>query len=437
VSHAEALRAIAQRIGARRDELARTIVDQLRVDIVSYRLVEGEPEFDDALQYTRAGIEALVSGLMGGESIPQELMRETRQVARQLASYGVSLSAVQHAGRVWGATVWEAVLGAARVDQPEEREAALEIGSRIWRQVDVLSTTAAHAYLDEVTDRGLVGSELMHTLLAGRGETEFADRLARSLHLRLGESHAVVLVRGEGIPIEEAPERPLATRVALDQIVGAARDRLRPAAGSLLLGLRLGDLVALYPVAGPDEMRRVRRDAALLARAINVDVSIGMSGWHPGLEGIALGYAEAREAVEIAAGAGIRGRAVAFDDVLVDHMLRSSAHAHRMLDAVLRPLLEYDRIHQAELLDTLRAYLAADANLTRSARLLTVHPNTVVYRLRRIRHLTGRDPRAAEELLVLFLALKLMELKAPDEEAPTEAGRLEPGPRAAHDGHRA
>ena len=411
MSDAEALRGLAQRIAVRREELARAIVEQFRIDIVSPRLVEGEPEFDDAVRFARANVDSLLSGLTNGEPISQALLRDTRQWARQLVSQGVSLSAVQHGGRLWGAAVWDAVLDAARAGPAEDREAALEIGSLIWRHVDVISTAAAHAYLDEVTDRGLLGSELLHTLLAGRGETEFAHRLARSLHLRLGESHAVVLVRGDGVPIEEAPERPLATRVALDHIVEAARTRLRPAAGSLLVGIRLGDLVALYPLSGPDDLHRVRRDCEELAGSLQVEVSIGMSGWHPGLAGIALGYAEAREAVEIAAGTGIRGRAIALEDVLVDHMLRSSPHAQRMLDAVLGPLLEYDRLHHAELAETLQAYLAADTNLTKTARLLTVHPNTVVYRLQRIRQLTGRDPRVMDELLILFLALKLTELR--------------------------
>jgi sugar diacid utilization regulator len=410
VSGSKALRTVARRIAAREDELARTIVEQFRVDIVGNRFVEGEAEFDDVLRFTRANVESLLSALDGAEPISEALLQETRLLAQHLVSQGVSLSAVQHAGRVWGATVWEAVVAAARTDRSEEREAALEIGSQIWRHVDVISTTAAHAYIDEVTDRGLLGSELLHTLLAGRGETEFANRLARSLHVRLGESHAVVLVRGEGVPIEGVAERPLAARVALDHIVEATRHRLCPSAGSLLVGIRLGDVVALYPVSGPEELHRVRHDCGVLAGALRVDVSIGMSGWHPGLEGIALAYAEAREAVEIAAGTGVRGRAIALEDVVVDQMLRSSAHAQRILDGVLCPLLEYDRLHNVELADTLRAYLAADANLTRTAGLLMVHPNTVVYRLRRIRELTGRDPRVIDELMVLFLALKLGEL---------------------------
>jgi sugar diacid utilization regulator len=411
VSHLEGLRTVAERVAVREEELARTIVERIRHDIVGYNLVEGEPEFDEAMQYTSENIASLLSGLPGGETVTGPLLRDTRHMAQRLVSMGVSLSAIHHAGRVWGAAVWEAVLGAARVDHPEEREAALEMGSAIWRHVDVISTTAALAYLDEITDRGMLARELMDTLLSGRGDTEFSYRMANSLHLRLGERHVVVLIRGDGVPIEDTTERPLATQVTLDHIVDAARSHLRPSAGSLLIGVRLGDLVAIYPVSEADDLCRVRRDCEALASALTIDVSIGMSGWHRGLPEIAVAFAEAREAVEIAVGTGIRGRAVALEEVLVDHMLRSSPHAQRMLDAALRPLFEYDRVHLAELVETLRAYIAAGTNLTKSARLLTVHPNTVVYRLQRIRDLTGRDPRVMDELLVLFLALKLADLR--------------------------
>jgi sugar diacid utilization regulator len=411
VSQLEALRTVAQRVVERKDELARTIVERISSSIVSGRLVEGGPGFDDAVRFAGENVESLLSQLTDGKPLSQLLLRDTRQRAQQQVSRGVSLSAMHHAGRVWGAAVWEAVLEAARVDHPEEREAALDVGSHIWRHVDVISNTAALAYLDEITDRGLLRRELMDTLLSGRGDTEFASRLAHSLHLRLGESHVVVLVRGDGVPIDDGSDRPRATQIALDYIVDAARNHLRPSAGSLLIGIRLGDLVALYPVSEPDDLHRVRRDCEALARALSIDVSIGMSGRHHGLAQIPVAYAEAREAVEIAVGTGIRGRAIALEEVLVDHMLRSSPQAQRMLDAVLRPLLEYDRLHLAELVETLRAYLGAATNLTESARLLTVHPNTVVYRLRRIRELTGRDPRDMDDLLVLFLGLKLAELR--------------------------
>ena len=125
-----------------------------------------------------------------------------------------------------------------------------------------------------------------------------------------------------------------------------------------------------------------------------------------------MGYAEADEAVQIALGSGILGRAVAFDEVLIDHMVRSSPHGDRILDGTLRPLIEYDSDRQSELVPTLRAYVNAGFNLTKSAETLSVHPNTVVYRLRRIKELSGRDPHEPDDLLLLFLGLKLTDLSS-------------------------
>jgi sugar diacid utilization regulator len=263
-----------------------------------------------------------------------------------------------------------------------------------------------------MTDRGLLGRDLLDALLAGQGDDERVRRLARMLHRRLGENHVVVLIRGDAVPTDDGGKRPLSAGVALDHIVDAARTHLRPTAASLLVGIRQGDVVALYPGSEPEELEAVRRECAALTSALAIDVSVGMSGWHAGLSAIPTAYAEAREAVDIAAGTGIRGRAVVLDDVLVDHMLRASAPARRILEETLRPLVEYDRAHRTELVETLQAYLSAGTNLTQSARMLNVHPNTVVYRLRRIRELSGRDPHAMEDLQILFLALKLSELSS-------------------------
>lgn len=405
----EALRAVAQRISVRKEELARRTMDRFRAEIVGWQNAD-ESDVATAREFTLHNIDALVSRLEGEEPLGEDLLREARQVAARRAHQGVSLEALLHQGRLWGETVWESVLAAARLDRAEEREAALDIAGRLWRHVDILSTTLAYAYLDEITDRGLQSRDLLDALLTGQGDGERARRLARMLHRQLGEHYVVVLIRGGDAPVEDGHQMAHGTRVALDQIVEAARAHLRPSAASLVAGLHQGDVVALYPASGPDELETVRRQCAALAGALAIDVSIGMSGWHRGRPAIACAYAEAREAVEIAAGTGIRGRAVVLDDVLVDQMLRASPHARRILRDTLRPVVEYDQSHRSQLVATLRAYLSAGPNLTQTARLLTVHPNTVVYRLRRIRELSGRDPHVMEDLQILYLALKLDEL---------------------------
>jgi DNA-binding PucR family transcriptional regulator len=109
----------------------------------------------------------------------------------------------------------------------------------------------------------------------------------------------------------------------------------------------------------------------------------------------------------------VRGRVVAFDDVLIDSVVRSSRHADRILGDTIGPLLAYDAQRGSDLVRTLRAYMEAGFNLTKSAELLCVHPNTVVYRLRRVKELSGRDPHVPDDLLLLCLGLKLTDLKAP------------------------
>jgi DNA-binding PucR family transcriptional regulator len=211
---------------------------------------------------------------------------------------------------------------------------------------------------------------------------------------------------------EEAHEQPMGTRVVLDRIVASTRNHLQPSAGTLLAGLHLRDVVVLYPVSGPAEVAAVKRGCEALANSLAVDVSVGMSGWHAGLKAVRTAYEEALDAADIAAATGIRGRAVVLEEVLIEHLLRSSRHADRILAEALQPLVEYDRAHQAALVATLRAYVDTRLNLTRSAELLDVHPNPVVYRLRRIRELSGRDPYDVEDLVVLSLALKARDLRA-------------------------
>ena len=121
-----------------------------------------------------------------------------------------------------------------------------------------------------------------------------------------------------------------------------------------------------------------------------------------------VGFGEAREAA-LAAARAEPGTAVAFDDVLVSHLLRTSPDAGRLLGELLEPVRAYDAERGADLVTTLRTYIACGFSPTRRAQRLVVHPNTVLYRLRRIRELTGRDPQESDDLVLLALALKQLD----------------------------
>ncbi len=87
-------------------------------------------------------------------------------------------------------------------------------------------------------------------------------------------------------------------------------------------------------------------------------------------------------------------------------LLRESPELWDFYRATLAALADYDRKQQAELLKTLDAFFTGLGNLARTAELLHVHRNTLLYRLKRISEISGLDLDDPEERLALWLALK-------------------------------
>jgi PucR C-terminal helix-turn-helix domain/Purine catabolism regulatory protein-like family/GGDEF-like domain len=76
-------------------------------------------------------------------------------------------------------------------------------------------------------------------------------------------------------------------------------------------------------------------------------------------------------------------------------------------ERLLGPLQSYDERHRAELLPTLREFLACSGSWNACAARMYVHVNTVRYRIRRIEELTGRDLSSLDDQVDFFLALRI------------------------------
>jgi sugar diacid utilization regulator len=82
-------------------------------------------------------------------------------------------------------------------------------------------------------------------------------------------------------------------------------------------------------------------------------------------------------------------------------------------EQVLAPLTAYDEQHNGELMRTLTTFVECDAQLRRTAARLDVHENTVRYRLRKIREISGIWPDRLESLARVSLALQVRALLQP------------------------
>lgn len=76
-------------------------------------------------------------------------------------------------------------------------------------------------------------------------------------------------------------------------------------------------------------------------------------------------------------------------------------------DPRLTVVREYDETHGTSLIESLVAYLHAGMNVRDAARALTVHPNTLRYRIERAEQLSGLDLQDAGDRLLTTLQLEL------------------------------
>lgn len=127
----------------------------------------------------------------------------------------------------------------------------------------------------------------------------------------------------------------------------------------------------------------------------------------PFLAGASLGVAR-REAQWAIARAVESGRdVVSYGDDRTGRWLTSeSADLRALVDDVLRPVIDYDEAHGGDLLPTIRTWLEHDRQTDKAAQALHIHPNTLLYRVRRFETITGRSLTSTEALAETWLALR-------------------------------
>ena len=162
------------------------------------------------------------------------------------------------------------------------------------------------------------------------------------------------------------------------------------------------------------------RDAqpVLEADRSRIRLTVGISAPAEGVAGLVGALHEAQSARRLAAiradgasPASAQAVSVVTSDEVASHELLLASVPGSVLrsfrDRLLGPLLAYDELHRAELLPTLREFLACSGSWNTCAATMYVHVNTVRYRIRRIEELTGRDVSCLDDQVDFFLALRI------------------------------
>lgn len=100
-----------------------------------------------------------------------------------------------------------------------------------------------------------------------------------------------------------------------------------------------------------------------------------------------------------------------YSDVSVTHLLDLAGRHASLLEfchPALLALSSYDERHGSELMDTLFCYLEVAGSTSKAARLLSLHKNTMLYRLGRIREIIEMDLSSGENLFLLQISFRIL-----------------------------
>jgi DNA-binding PucR family transcriptional regulator len=183
---------------------------------------------------------------------------------------------------------------------------------------------------------------------------------------------------------------------------GDVLERVRHATGRTLVHRD----AALVCTRG-DDVVLAARDAEPVIRALP-DVALGVSD---ATTDFALGYKQAAACARLAATRG--GGVVRTEQLGPLRFLLDAPDVEQVRAVVaeqLGPLVAHEG--RADLLATLRAFVAADGSVAETAAACFVHKNTLRYRLKRLSDVLGRDPAEPDAKFHLRMAFDLVDLFA-------------------------
>jgi sugar diacid utilization regulator len=309
-----------------------------------------------------------------------------RQRASLRATQQLPLSALLHGYRVGHRTVWEHLVRLLE-GSDDILEASLALTALTLAYTELISGTVAVAYSETQRDQMLQVDrdrrDLLERILLGTFDRQSAAaRLASAFALLPGNDYVVVLVTpatssgGDSLGrMAETLKRHFAQGIAQPFVV-----------------IRHSEVVSIAPLA------RVRASTlAHLTRQSLADMQqcgacwcAGISTVCAGLGEVARGYEEARLAAALATDRG--GVCALLEARVSDFLLaRADETALRMVPDAARQLARSHKADDRLLMETLLAYADADLSVSATGEALSIHPNTVSYRLRKLGQRLGRD----------------------------------------------
>jgi PucR C-terminal helix-turn-helix domain/GGDEF-like domain len=285
------------------------------------------------------------------------------------------------------------------------RPAAMRRARSGFALKDYFSTQAGDAYVEfqqsVLAEADRERRDLLEILLAGELPSS-GPLWSTALRHGIGpDTRMLVVVAAVTVKVGQDADAVRASSAAIIRAHGSD--------ATTLVVARQGEIVAVPAVrtgADPRELcARLEAEQERLS-SDGTALAVGISTVAAGVGELPRAHSEARSALESLSG---RAGVVALPQLapLEYLLLRADETALRLIDPGLRAFIDDDLDRGGVLGATLEEFARSDMNLRAAARKLHIHPNTALYRLRRIEERTGRSPRRVADLFDLMVALAL------------------------------
>lgn len=402
------LRPIAAELGAGAAVLAERILGRLEAE-------RPQPSADaQAIGEVPAAIEASLRQLaqnidVGANPRGLDLPAAVASLGRARVQQRVPLAYIMRTYRLAQDTLWDWLFGriTASASDAAEQAAALRLATGwLFAYIDSSAVRAEQVYEEEreawLRSAAATRTAAIDDILADRERDP--QRAAKRLRYDVNREHVAVSVWFESAPEDGDPQQVLTTVcTALAVAVSAESTLIQPVGSLALVGWlswrrRLG-------AAEWDEAEVGRR----LSLPTGVRVAMGEPGW--GLKGFRRSHLEAAHARRVAVLAGPRGEPLTRYRSVALAALASvdRDQAASFVTRVLGPLAADDEATYRVAM-TLAVYLQENRSPARAAQRLTVHPNTVSYRVNQAEAILGRS--VDSDALEVSVALALLPLLA-------------------------
>lgn len=190
-----------------------------------------------------------------------------------------------------------------------------------------------------------------------------------------------------------------------------------------IIGSKSGLTLVLWKINKEEKknevwMKRIKERVSSIQKLVkrqnsNLLIQVGFGTLSEKIETISESFKRAKDALEF--GEIINGNEsiTAFSELGVFRMLCQYTNTDELKTFIppsLQKLLSYQQTNKADLLATLKVFLQCNQNATKASQILFIHHKTAVYRIERIKEITGMNFEDPEEMLLVQIGLKIIEL---------------------------